>query len=218
MTPASSECHSRCTSSATPDGPLTFRDERRTVVLVASGLSAGTADLDLARDWPVVVVNDAWRLAPWAAALYACDGPWWKVHHAEVVKTFRGELWTQDEKAARSFGLKWIRGKQGNGLSNDGDRINHNSNGGAQAMNLAYHWGARRFVLVGYDMGGRHFFGDHPPALRNNSPYHAFIKAFGVIAGDCKRLGLEVVNTSSISRLPYFPRTSLSSTLGASAA
>lgn len=80
-------------------------------------------------------------------------------------------------------------------------------------MNLALHWGARRFVLVGYDMGPvakrTHFFGDHPKGLRNDSPWPVFMRNFGVIAEDCKRLSLEVVNTSAISRLDCFPRASL---------
>jgi hypothetical protein len=85
-------------------------------------------------------------------------------------------------------------------------------------MNLALHWGARRFVLVGYDMGpaGRrsHFFGDHPKGLRNESPWNLFVRNFGAIAEDCKRLGLEVVNTSPISRLRCFPQASLINALG----
>ena len=31
-----------------------------------------------------IAVNDAWRLTPWAFALYACDRQWWEVH-GEVV-------------------------------------------------------------------------------------------------------------------------------------
>lgn len=201
---------------ASPDGPLAFRDARRTVVLVASGESAGHADLALARDWPVVVVNDAWRLAPWAAAIYAADGGWWRRHYSEVATAFHGERWTQDYKVAADLCLKRIEGQHKSGLSTTPRLIYFNSNSGAQAMNLAYHWGARRFVLVGYDMGGKHFFGDHPAGLLQTSDrmYGGFIKAFGAIAEDCKRLGLEVVNTSPVSRLRCFPTASLSAALG----
>ena len=104
------------------------------------------------------------------------------------------------------------------GLSTDPALIHFNHNGGAQALNLAYLWGARRFVLVGYDMGpsGRrtHFFGDHPKGLRNEAPWNLFVRAFGTIAEDCKRLGLTVVNTSPISRLRCFPRATLADALG----
>lgn len=194
---------------------LTFRDAGRTVVLVASGESAGDANLELARGWPVIVVNDAWRLAPWAAALYACDLAWWDLHHAAVAKGFTGQRWTQCEQAARKYGLNRIAGKQAPGLSADPALIHFNYNGGAQAMNLALHAGARRFVLVGYDMGGAHFFGQHPKPLKNNTPYSSCIRAFGVIAADCKRFGVEVVNTSPVSKLQCFKTSDLATALGA---
>jgi hypothetical protein len=102
------------------------------------------------------------------------------------------------------------------GLSTEPGLIHYNSNSGAQAMNLALHWGARRFVLVGYDMGPRgkrsHFFGDHPKGLRNESPWSQFVRNFGTIASDCKRLGLDVINTSPISHLRCFPVASLKET------
>jgi hypothetical protein len=206
----SSGCRSCSVKSACS---LQFRDERRTVVLVASGQSAGESSLEVARDWPTVVVNDAWRLAPWASALYACDLAWWELRHAEVESGFTGERWTQCEQAARKFGLNRIAGKHRPGLSTDPELIHFNYNGGAQAMNLALHAGARRFVLVGYDMGGDHFFGHHPKPLRNDTPYWSCIRAFGVIAADCERLGIDVVNTSPVSRLHCFRRAPLAEAL-----
>lgn len=59
-------------------------------------------------------------------------------------------------------------------------------------------------------VGGKsHFFGDHPKGLRNHSPYPSFIRNFGMIARDCQRLGLEVVNASPVSQLDCFPRVAL---------
>ena len=195
-----------------------FRDDRKTAVLIATGPSAGVAPLDLARGWPTIVVNDAFRLAPWADALYAADRAWWQVHHAEVAKVFHGERWTPSAEAAEEYSLRRVHGRHASGLCEDPAIIHYNLNGGAQALNLAYHWGARRFVLVGYDMGpvaGRgHFFGDHPAPLRNASPWEQMVRTFGVIAEDCRRLGLEVVNTSSTSRLRCFPRATLNDALG----
>jgi hypothetical protein len=88
-------------------------------------------------------------------------------------------------------------------------------------MNLAWLWGAKRMVLVGFDMcwvgGKEHFFGahQHQPGkrpreqLRNDSPYHLFIRHMGKLAVDLRREKVEVVNTSAVSRLPYWPKMSL---------
>lgn len=211
-----SACPSPCVNGAS-DFP--FRDDARTVVLVATGPSAGTADLEIvmAGGWPCVVINDAWRLAPWAHLLYACDTSWWRYHGAAVCSGFAGERWTQCEIAAREFGLRRIAGVDAAGLSEDPRLIYFNANSGAQAMNLAMHRGARRFVLVGYDMGAvggmEHFFGSHPEPIARPTPYDQLLRNFAVIARDCERLGLPVVNASLVSRLTCFPKSDLASAL-----
>ncbi len=50
--------------------------------------------------------------------------------------------------------------------------IGWGGNGGFQALNLALQWGARRVVLIGFDMNlrkGAHWHGRHPPGLNNPS-------------------------------------------------
>lgn len=95
--------------------------------------------------------------------------------------------------------------------------IKFNWNSGAQAMQLGWQLGARRFVLIGFDMtpvnGKVHWFGDHPRGLINESPWQMFISAFETIAKDCEQLGIEVINTSRVSKLTCFPRLSLAEAL-----
>lgn len=74
-------------------------------------------------------------------------------------------------------------------------------------------WGAKRLVLVGFDMGpvkGRnHFFGDHPKPLRTDSPYASFRRNFDQIAADLKALGVSVFNASTVSHLTHFQKGTL---------
>lgn len=121
------------------------------------------------------------------------------MHHGEVARGFTGEKWTQDERAAEDFALNRIAGRHGNGFSFKRGLIFFNSNGGAQAMQLAWQKGARRLVLIGFDGYGKHFFGDHGPGLRNDYPFKQFRRAFEVMHRDCKRAGIEIVNTSLAS-------------------
>jgi len=194
---------------------MEFRDERRTAIVIASGPSATEADFALLRGWPVVVVNDCWRLYP-ADILYACDIQWWDKYHKET-EGFAGERWTQSGEAAQKYGLYHIRGEPGAGFSTASGLIKYNWNSGAQAMQLAWQMGARRLVLIGFDMGpvkGKvHWFGDHPRGLINDSPWAMFLAAFEVMAEDCKRAGIEVVNTSMNSKLRLFPRAPLADCL-----
>lgn len=193
--------------------PFCMRDE--TCCVVATGPSAGTADLGLIRGIATIAVNDAYRLCPWADALYACDPDWWTAHIEQVRQTFAGQLWTQDERAAPKHGLNRIVGVANPGLSKTPGLIHFNSNSGAQAINLAALWGAKTIILVGFDMkldkGKRHFFGEHPPMLRKSSDYPDWIGKFKHIAHDLKEMGVRVINTSMDSALPYFEKCPLPS-------
>jgi hypothetical protein len=98
------------------------------------------------------------------------------------------------------------------GLSKLDDTINCGSNGGYMQIGLAYLFGARRFLLVGYDMqrapdGRGHWFGDHPGKLANNSPYATFLKRYEPLALDMRYAGCEVINCApaGMSALQCFP-------------
>lgn len=145
--------------------------------------------------------------------MYACDPQWWDVHASEVLANFPGEKWTQDGPTAKKHGLNHIPGAHNAGLSLRKELIHFNANSGAQAVNLAVLWGARRLILVGFDMKlagkTRHWFGDHPGALNKPTDYPDLIAKFKRIADDLKSLGVEVWNTSMESALPWFPKKPL---------
>lgn len=195
---------------------MEFRDERRTAIVIASGPSASEADLSLIKGWPVIVVNDCFRLYPGADILYACDHQWWDIHHKDT-KGFAGERWTQCRQTAQKYDLSHIAGEPGAGFSTRRGLIFFNWNSGAQAMQLAWQLGAGRLILIGFDLGpikGKvHWFGDHPRGLINDSPWQMFEGAFEIMATDCRKLGIEVINTSMASRLRCFPRMPLAEAL-----
>ena len=167
----------------------------------------------------VIVVNDAYRLIPDADYLYACDPQWWKVHIDRVRETFSGKLYTQwHDDAGKEFaaehGLTALEGSHDSGLGLD--KIHFNENSGAQAINLAYLLGAKRIILLGYDMGwsgGKsHFFGDHPPELTTGNHF-VYVESFTKLARDLKAKGVEVINCTRETMLYQFPRAELSAVL-----
>jgi hypothetical protein len=149
----------------------------------------------------------------WAQALYACDPLWWDHHIDSVRSGFSGELWTQDQATAKKHGLNWIQGYHHPGISKTPTHIHFNSNSGAQALNLAAIWGAKRILLIGFDMkliaGKRHWFGDHPGPLNKNSDYRDWITKYQRIAIDLERMGIECFNCSMESALDCFPKRRL---------
>lgn len=139
--------------------------------------------------------------------MYACDPHFWDAYPADL-KAHGAELWTQDAGAAEHYGLNWVRGIGLAGLGRD--CIHWGGNSGYQAINLAYLWGVKRIVLLGFDMqctgGVSHWFGDHPPGkgFHNPTVFNSWINHFKVLARDLSDQGIDVFNATRQTALECF--------------
>lgn len=202
-------------------GTKILRAERRwpgaTVVLLASGPSLVSEDVDRCRAYPVIAVNDAHRIAPWAPVLYSSDPDWWAYH--KCVPTFQGERWAAGvakRYVGTNINVLRVTGKEGLELDPSGLRTGKHS--GYAAINLAVHFGASRIVLLGYDCGWdgtrSHFFGHHPTSLPNNQLHYGYFRAvMAKLAPLVKAQGIEIVNCSRRTTLTCFPRMELAHAL-----
>src|SRR5690606_3986112 len=184
-------------------------------VICASGPSMLGVDLALLRrhrSWRVIAVNNTWELVPWADVLYAGDLQWWE-RYEERVRGFAGERWTCDIFAAFRYRLNRVTVRDGEGLCRDPGFVHSGGNSGYQAVNLAWHFGARRIVLLGFDMhrnNGGHWHGEHVGMGRKNMlsapPSHIAVwrRRFDAMARDLKEDGVKVVNATTGSALQCF--------------
>jgi hypothetical protein len=189
------------------------------VCVIASGPSLTQADCDAlaATDWKFIVVNDSWRRAPFADVLWGCDGAWWDVHYQTVKKEFKGERWTQDLKAAERYDISRIGSVNKPGLGRHGI-LHQGGNGGYQAINLAWHWGAAKIFLLGLDCkpaqdGKAHWFGQHEHGLSKIQNYKFWNDSFPKLAADLRQEGLEVINLTRDTALMCFTRMPLEKAL-----
>lgn len=187
-----------------------------TVVCLASGPSLTTEDVEYCRGKaPVIAVNDTHRMAPFADVLYACDAKWWEHHRG--VPGFYGLKFALQSPAGRWPGVTVLKNDGVTGLAAEPSALCTGKNSGYQAINLAVHLGARRIVLLGYDMqstGGKtHWFGDHPRALQQTAPYRMFLSMFDTIVQPLAALGITVLNCTRQTALKCFPRVSLEEAL-----
>lgn len=186
----------------------------RTAFVIASGPSLTREDCDCVERVAAesIAVNSTFRIAPWASVVYGCDYEWWRTHVDEVRRVSQAELWTQDPVAAPKFELKYIESQRGSGLSK-GPGIFQGGNGGHQAIALAAKWGAKRIVLLGFDMqntnGKTHWHGDHPPGMQKIPPFQIWIDAMEKLAVDLKAAGIETLNASRETALTCFDRVRL---------
>jgi hypothetical protein len=121
------------------------------------------------------------------------------------------ELWTQDAGAAQKHKLNWIAGVGESGLGRK--RIHWGGNSGFQAINLAYLWGVRRIVLLGFDMqlapdGSSHWFGEHPheQGFANPKKFNSWIRHLEVMGRDLSDQAVMVLNASRQTALTCFAR------------
>ena len=164
-----------------------------TVAVIATGPSLTEEAVETVRHLPCIAVSDAYRLAPWADALVSSDKAWWRVH--------------QPDFAGRKFTLADVAGVEKVALA-------MGSNSGLLACHVAVHeLGAKRLLLLGIDMHGTHFFGLHPPELKNTKPerFEAMKKQFS--EWHYQHRSVQVWNCNETSGLKCFPLMSLEAAL-----
>lgn len=184
-------------------------------VIIASGPSLTQEQANLTQGQKVIAINDNYRLTPWADILYACDHKWWQWHH-EQTKFFKGIKVTQDKKAAQEYDINYIESAANTGLSTDPDIIHQGFNSGYQAINLAYNLGARKIILIGYDMklgadGSNHWFGHHPDKIVSH--YQSWLIMYSSLAEHAKKLNCSIINSTIDTALTCFEKMPLEDAL-----
>lgn len=109
--------------------------------------------------------------------------------------------------------MNFVKPRTHKGLNTTRGEINHGMNSGYQAINLAYHFGVSRILLIGYDMqrtgGQAHWHGDHPKGLTNAEGLNKWAARFPKLAEDLAKEGVEVINCSRETALRCFSRARL---------
>lgn len=160
------------------------------------------------------MINETWRLAPWADALYACDERWWRLRGPSS-DAFQGARLIGFGERSGCTPCGVVRGA--NEMRWDGRSLGAGGNSGFQAVNLAAAQGARRIVLTGFDMGGRgHWHGLHAgPELTNpdRRMLAGCAKLLDLACPGLEARGVEVVNASRVSALSAYRRVTMKEAL-----
>jgi hypothetical protein len=211
---------------------LQTRQDGRTICCIGTGPSVTPQQVETARrkGFVLYACNDAYRLAPDCALLHACNWQWWDARWDEV-KGLPCEKWTTRKEAAAKYPINWIdeQDGKGRGLSREPQLYLHHGHGsGYQLLGMAHRAGARRVVLLGYDLkyapdyngtmrrigsGPRHFFGEYPPELQHwpkvavrDGVHFEMIRIYNETAKYLSETGpAEVINCSPGSALTAFP-------------
>ena len=160
----------------------------------------------------IVGANSAFKLGDWVDITFFGDSRWfgWNqdalLHYSGTIVTCQK---TFDNP--HNIEVKKLMKDQRNGLTTKNDSICWNRSSGGAAINLATLLGAKRIILLGFDMQlvneTANFHNEYPVRRkRPKGPYDIFLKPMIAIKKDADRQGIEILNATSNSKLNTFPR------------
>ena len=194
-----------------------------TIFVVASGPSLLKVNYELLRGRKIICVNSSVEHFPFASFLYFGDGRWW-AENKKKFGNFAGHVLScsglvTSKRVLKVSRLKPINPATGFSESRKGLASQRTSLQGG--MNLAAHLcsdgkTAGKIVLVAADMGRDPETGishGHKPHKWTNRPgnvtWDEQMRHLKWIAAPLQRKGIPVINTSMVSRIPWWPKMTL---------
>jgi len=182
-------------------------------------LGAYSPYLSALHDKHVIGVNTAYLYGDWVDVVVFGDSQFY-LEHAKRLLNFKGiKVSSHPRVHSRHPGIYHIKftpldTSHPVGLTDKRGHVSWNKHSGSGAINLAYHFGAKRIYLLGFDMkldvnGKSHshaeYFREGLPKFGKNLPYDRHLAAYPKIAADAERLGLEIINVNDDSAITQFP-------------
>ena len=191
--------------------------EGETAYILGGGPSLINFDFKKLLGSKVIAINKGIYSYPAADVLYWTDNRFYTWYKNDIdnlsclkytIKT--GVQYTND--------INILRKGATHGLEEPKDTLAHGNNSGYAAINLAYHLGAKRIILLGFDMANdgklTHFHDGYPTKGTGNNVYHdKFLPGFKSLAACLKERGITVLNASPYSKLQDFTKISLEAAL-----
>lgn len=191
--------------------------EGETIAVLASGpsMSREIADQVRAAGLKAIAINTTFRLAPWADLLHASDHRWWDKYHKETEAIEFAGLKTACERTSFKD-VNVLTSTGSTGFDDDPSHVRSGGNSGYAAIHIAAHAGAKRILLLGYDMHGDHWHGRHPEPLRNagDGIFNRWLTWYDTLSPELTKRGIEVVNCTSGSHLKVWPIQPLEQAIG----
>lgn len=180
-----------------------------TVVVLGGGPSLADVDLTRLNGHRVIAVNNAYELGPWEVMFFG-DPIWYRWAHNRVgLSDFCGLKITSNIEHENEPGIKVVRRGIRGQLSDDPSLITWGVNSGLAAITLAYQFGARRVLLLGFDFrfvdGKANYHDEHKREIRSTLFEDRFHVQFKQLAPQLEKKGVEVINCTPESALDVFP-------------
>lgn len=169
----------------------------------------------------VIGINIAFMIADWFDMIFVGDVSFFLKYERELFQYPKLVV----SCAHNTVDKKWVKflaqHPKTEGICTLPHCVSWNYNSGASAINLAYHTGAKRIFLLGFDMvnlnNSSHWHNQYKRKIVNGvmlpPAYAKQSQGFPAIAQDAKRLGVQIFNVSPKSKIKDFPKLTLKEAL-----
>ncbi len=178
-------------------------------------------------DKHIIGINVAYLIGDWIDMVFVGDQAFF-FKHIDGLAKFPGMKVTCHHMTE---GYDWVKylvrdSRHGRGISDNPKMVSWNGNSGAAAISVAANAGAKRIILLGFDMKldetkkqwWHNLYGRDPNAKRSpkkpwHMPFDRHLRGFPEIQKDARRRGIEIWNVSPDSAIREFPKMNLSEAL-----
>ena len=169
----------------------------------------------------IIGVNAAYLLGDWIDIVFFGDSGFF-LQHKNQLAAFPGIKVSPCNKTEH---VTWVRhtpfdNRHSKGISSNPSLVSWNGNSGAAAISTAVHTGAKRIILLGFDMCLGEYNNQHwhdaynrGPAVTQKRlrrlPWYRHTKGFAIIKTDAEQMGVEIINASPNSAIQEFRKATV---------
>lgn len=172
--------------------------------------------LSAIHDKHVIGVNMAFKIGPWLDMVFFGDRSFFMKNQKELA-LFPGLRVTSVGAVKDHYWIKHLVKDKAHsvGITRNPRRISWGSNSGSAAISVAAHTGAKRIILLGFDMidsgQGQWWHGLYKQRTMaaGQGVFKRHLRCFPAIAKDAKELGIEILNASPKSAIECFRKVNV---------
>lgn len=180
-----------------------------TVYIIGGGPSLKGFNWNLLKGKKTIAINKAIQFYPNADVVYWTDGrfhDWFK----DEISKYKGLKYTITPRRDYMVDVNLLKRGIKFGLETATDTLAHGNNSGYAAINLAIHLGAKKIILLGYDMSNNgaqsHFHDGYKVNATSAKIYTThFLPGFSVLKESIKGMNIKILNACPTSKLKVFP-------------
>jgi len=170
-------------------------------------------------DKHVIGINVAYFIGNWMDMVFFGDGSFFRTHKADLAK-YPGLKVSCAPACDRVPWVKYLARDTTHptGISLNPGYVSWNRNSGSAAISVAVQAGAKRIILLGFDMktdsNHQHWHDMYGGGLIDNqkiitkttATFSRHLSGFSSIAQDARRMGVQIINASPDSAITQFPK------------